>query len=55
MLFRSRDVEKDVFDRLHTARAIHEKFPGYQIEVSGGDVKTLPEYEKFLMSHLKEQ
>jgi carbamoylphosphate synthase large subunit len=49
-----RDVERDVFDRLHTARAVHEKHPGYRVNVSSNPhtVMTLPEYEKHLMSHL---
>jgi hypothetical protein len=54
-LMRKKDVENDVYNRLHTARAVHEKHPGYRIEVSGHPnhmVLSLPEYEKYLMSHL---
>jgi hypothetical protein len=53
-VMRRKDVEQDVFDRLHTAKAIHEKHPEYRINVSSNPevVMTLPEYEKFLMSHL---
>ena len=53
-LMRRKDVEQDVFDRLYTAKAVHEKHPGYRINVSSNPevVMTLPEYEKFLMSHL---
>jgi hypothetical protein len=53
-LMRRKDVEQDVFDRLHTAKAIHEKHPEYRINVSSNPevVYSLPEYEKFLMSHL---
>jgi hypothetical protein len=54
-LMRRKDVEQDVFDRLHTAKAVHEKHPGYSINVSSNPevVYSLPEYEKFLMSHLE--
>jgi hypothetical protein len=54
-LMRKKDVENDVYNRLHTARAVHEKHPGYRIEVSGHPnhmVLSLPEYEKFLMSQM---
>jgi len=54
-LMHRKDVEKDVFDRLHTAKAIVEKHPGYRINVSSYPevVMSLPEYEKHLMSHLE--